>query len=142
VLIIAMDAPATVLAPPDEKGMVKLRAGIMQTELHIDGLAALTAAPPEEKRRTPHIDLSARRNIAMSLDLHGQNVDDAVIILDKYLDDAFLAGLTQVSIVHGRGTGALRKGVWQHLRSHPHVAKLRQGEYDEGGVGATIVTLK
>ena len=88
------------------------------------------------------ITLSRGKAVPLELDLHGQAVDDALIILDKYLDDAFLAGHHEVRIVHGRGTGTLRNGVQQYLRTHPHVAKQRLGEYGEGGIGVTVVTLK
>jgi len=142
VLIIAMNAPATVLSPPDAKGMVKLQAGIMKTEIHYSELARTEGQEKVEKQYLPRVDMDSRRNISMSLDLHGETVDDAIIILDKYLDDAFLSGLSQVSIVHGRGTGVLRKGIQDYLRKHPHVKSMRQGAYDEGGIGATIVTLK
>ena len=69
-------------------------------------------------------------------------MDDALIVLDKYLDDAFLAGYAEVCSGHGRGTGTLRNGVQQYLRTHPHVAKQRLGEYGEGGIGVTVVTLR
>lgn len=142
VLIIPMDVPAVVLCPPDEKGMVKLQAGIMKTELHFSELAKTEQETVRKESYMPHVNLAARRNVSLSLDLHGQTVDEAEIEIDKYLDDAFLSGLKQVSIVHGRGTGALRKGVQRHLRTHPHVSTMRPGEYDEGGIGVTVVTLK
>lgn len=142
VLIISMNAPATVLSPPDEKGMVKLQAGILKTELHHSEIAATEQQSAKQKQYMPKVDLNARRNISMSLDLHGQTVDEAIYELDKYLDDAFLSGLNQVAIVHGIGTGALKKGVQAHLRNHPHMQSMRPGEYDEGGKGVTIVTLK
>lgn len=142
VLIIPMDVPATVISPPDAKGMVKLQAGIMKTELHYSELANTQQDTTSQKNYMPRVDLSSRRHIGLSLDLHGQTVDEAELEIDKYLDDAFLSGLHQVTIVHGRGTGALRKGVQRYLRTHPHVASMRPGEYDEGGIGATIVVLK
>ncbi len=142
VLIIPMDVPATVLSPPDERGMVKLQAGIMKTELHFSELAKTEQETVRKDSYMPHVNLASRRNVSLSLDLHGQTVDEAELEIDKYLDDAFLSGLKQVNIVHGRGTGALRKGVQRHLRTHPHVATMRPGEYDEGGIGVTVVTLK
>ena len=141
VLIISMDAPATVLAPPNAKGMVKLQAGILKMELPASGLAKTEQETQQQKQYLSSVDLKSRRGISASIDLHGRTVDDAVLELDKYLDDAFLSGLQQVTVVHGRGTGALMKGVRAHLRNHPHVKKMRQGNYDEGGVGATIVEL-
>lgn len=143
VTIVSMDAPATVLEPPNGRGMVRLKAGIMTVELHYTELAA--GKGQEQKQaaeRMSRITLSRGKAVPLELDLHGQAVDDALIILDKYLDDAFLAGHHEVRIVHGRGTGTLRNGVQQYLRTHPHVAKQRLGEYGEGGIGVTVVTLK
>ncbi len=142
VLIISMDVVATVTEPPNRKGLVKLRAGIMNLELPISALAKADAPAQEQRQKYDRVEVSSRRNISMSLDLHGYAVDEAIMEIDQYLDDAFLSGLAQVSIVHGRGTGTLRKGVWNYLRNHPHVKNMRQGEYNEGGIGATIVTLK
>lgn len=144
VKIISMNMPATVISPPDSKGMVELQAGIMKTKVHYGELTSAeeTSQPSEREQYLSHMNISGRNNISLSLDLHGENVDNAEIKIDKYLDDAFLAGLNRVSIIHGRGTGALRKGVIAYLKTHPHVKSLRQGNYDEGGTGVTIVTLK
>ena len=76
-----------------------------------------------------------------SIDVHGQNLDEAERTVDKYLDDAFLAGLGEVSVVHGRGEGILRSGLRKMLKSHRHVKKIRPGNPAEGGEGCTIVTL-
>jgi DNA mismatch repair protein MutS2 len=70
------------------------------------------------------------------------NLDDALADVDKYLDDAFIAGLHEVSIIHGRGAGVLRDGIRSMLKTHPHVNGFRRGDYDEGGDGVTICTLK
>ena len=97
---------------PNAKGMVRLQAGIMKVELHYSELA-----PSQQEKggknavKTSHISLNANRSVPMELDLHGQAVDNALIVLDKYLDDAFLAGYHEVTIIHGRGTGTLRNGV-------------------------------
>ncbi|MEG2882216.1 MAG: endonuclease MutS2 [Christensenella sp.] len=141
VTILSMNAPATVLEPPNSRGMVRLQAGIMQVELHYTELAP-GAQIKKDAARLSHIRLNTGKAVPIELDLHGQAVDDALIVLDKYLDDAFLAGYSEVHIVHGRGTGVLRSGVQQYLRTHPHVAKQRLGEYGEGGIGVTVVTLK
>lgn len=142
--IVPMDAAGTVLEPPNNKGLVRLQAGILTLELPFSNLArAEEDSQKAQKNRTyDHVDLASRKDISMRLDLHGFTVDEAIIEVDRYLDDAFLAGLKEVSIVHGRGTGKLRHGVRDYLRTHAHVAKMRPGNYDEGGDGATIVTLR
>jgi DNA mismatch repair protein MutS2 len=74
--------------------------------------------------------------------VHGQTLDDAIMAVDKYVDDAMLAGYGEVTVIHGRGEGILRTGLRKMLRSHRHVKKVRSGDPGEGGDGATIVTLK
>ena len=135
-----MDTPATVLQPPNARGMVRLRAGIMTVDLHYTELAPGGRAEKTDGGAA-RVRLAGRR-VLPELDVHGQAVDDALIEVDRYLDDAFLAGYAEVRIVHGRGTGVLRGGIHDFLRTHPHVAKQRAGEYGEGGDGVTVVTLK
>ena len=142
VTILSMDAPATVLKEPNAKGMVRLQAGIMQVELHYSELGPSREETTKKGVRTSRVELDTRRNVPMEIDLHGMAVDDSLIVLDKYLDDAFLSGLNEVTIIHGRGTGTLRKGVQEYLRTHPHVKSYRPGKFGEGDIGVTIVTLK
>jgi len=87
------------------------------------------------------LQLARARTVASSLDLRGARVDEALEALDRYLDDASLAGLEQVLIIHGLGTGALRDAVRSHAATHPLVKSFRAGERGEGGDGATIVKL-
>ena len=81
-------------------------------------------------------------NISSELDLRGENIEDSIYILEKFLDDALLSSLTQVRIVHGKGTGALRAGIHKFLKSNPHVKSFRVGTFGEGEMGVTIVELK
>jgi DNA mismatch repair protein MutS2 len=81
-------------------------------------------------------------SVSPSVNVHFMNLDAALTDVDKYLDDAFIAGLREVSIIHGRGAGILRDGIRRMLKTHPHVTGFRRGEYDEGGDGVTICTLK
>ncbi len=141
VIIIKMDAPATVLKAPNEKGMVELQAGILKTQMHHSELAKAPTSK-KEKRAVSSVNLNYGRHVSMEIDLHGMNVEEAIIEVDKYLDDAFLSGLQEVRIIHGRGTGVLRSGIQKYMRNHPHVLKFRQGRFDEGDIGVTIVTLK
>lgn len=79
---------------------------------------------------------------ALELDLRGTTIEEATYEIDRYLDNAIIAGLSQISIIHGKGTGVLRIGVQEFLRNHPQVRSFRIGEHGEGGSGVTIVTLK
>lgn len=144
VKVVPMDVAGTVLEAPNNKGVVRVQAGIMSLELPFSELARADEEhkPAAAAKKYDHVDLSSRANVGLSLDLHGLTVDEALPEVDQYLDDAFLAGLKKVSIVHGRGTGKLRNGIRNYLRTHAHVESMRPGEYDEGGDGATIVVLK
>ena len=82
------------------------------------------------------------KNIKSKMDIRGMNVDEATLVLDNYLDDVYMSSLNEIRIIHGKGTGALRKGVREFLETHYHVKKIREGEYNEGGSGVTVVTLK
>ncbi|MBQ3274663.1 MAG: endonuclease MutS2 [Christensenellaceae bacterium] len=142
VRIISMDIEAKVLNEPDSRGMLTVAAGMMKAEVSIDDIEIIEGGTASEPKRTSRIDLDRRKTVSMSIDLHGMAVDEACFALDKYLDDAFLSGLATVTVVHGRGTGVLKKGVREFLRTHSHVKSMRPGKYDEGGDGATVVELK
>ena len=87
-------------------------------------------------------NLSKAANISPEINLIGKTVDEALILLDKYLDDAYLTHLSQVTVIHGRGTGALRKAVHSHLKTVSYVKSYRIGEFGEGDHGVTIVEFK
>ncbi|HKV45940.1 MAG TPA: Smr/MutS family protein, partial [bacterium] len=101
--------------------------------------AAETADPEPVSQASPGLEKALQ--VATSVDLRGLAADDAILELDKYLDDAVLAGLERVIVIHGKGTGALRHAVRVHLSRHPEVAAFRLGGDGEGGTGATIVEL-
>ena len=88
------------------------------------------------------IKMNKAAHVNTSINLIGETVDEAMIDLDKYLDDAYLAHIPNVTIIHGRGTGALRKGIHEYLRRQRHVKSYRLGEFGEGDAGVTIVELK
>ena len=82
------------------------------------------------------------KNVTSEINVIGQNVDEACFVIDKYLDDCYIAKLKTATIVHGKGTGALRKGIHNFLKNHPHVKSFRLGTFGEGEMGVTIVELK
>ena len=99
-------------------------------------------APNMQKTNTGKIKMSKSASVGIEINLLGKTVDEAVAELDKYLDDAYLAHMPSVRIVHGKGTGALRKGVHNYLRRVKYVSSFRLGEFGEGDAGVTIVEFK
>lgn len=94
------------------------------------------------KVKYTNIARSKSLNLPLELDLRGKTLDEALFDTDKYLDDVYLSGIKNVTLIHGKGTGVLRSGITQLLKDHPNVKSYRAGGYHEGGIGATIVELK
>ena len=140
VYVQSLRTTATVLAKPDAKGDVFVQAGIMKVYVPKDQLRVADA--PEEKGKDASRIKREDKGVPMEIDVRGMNVDEAVCVIDMHLDSAFLAGMLQTSIIHGKGTGALRAGVRAYLKRHPHIKSMRSGGYGEGEDGVTIVELK
>lgn len=146
VLIVDINKNATVLQLPDNSGNVEVQAGLIKTRVHISALRLLD----EKKNKKVTFGKSIiRSNIDRSkisakneVDLRGMTVDEALLELDRFIDNALLSGAGVLSIIHGKGTGALRSAVQQHLRGHSAVKSYRLGRYGEGENGVTIVELK
>ena len=140
--IIHLNTRGTVLSKPDAKGEVQLQAGIMKMKAHISQLRLVEEPKPKkEKSRVMVHSQSASRTVRMECDVRGMALDEALIEVEHYLDNAVMAGMNEVAIVHGKGTGTLRAGIQQHLKHYPHVKSFRLGQYGEGESGVTIVTL-
>lgn len=139
--IVTLDQKATVLSAPDSKGEVMVQAGVMKLNVKLKDIRLIeekkAAAPTSGK-----FGLGAGKQVGLELDVRGMLVDEANIMVDRYLDDAYNAGLSEVNIIHGKGTGALRTGIQAFLKRHPLVKGYRMGSYGEGDAGVTVVTLK
>lgn len=140
--LLDINQSGTVITPPDDDGNVLVMVGIMKMNTHITNLRIVEEV-------TEHKDVPKYRggqlrmtNVKTEIDLRGQNLEDALYVTEKYLDDASLAGLNEVTVIHGKGTGVLRKGIHEMLRRHPNVKSFRLGTYGEGETGVTVVDLK
>ena len=146
VKIVSMGLKGTVNTLPDAKGNLFVQCGIMRTQTNISDLVYVEesgiSAPAVQKSSTGKIKMSKTFSVSTEINLLGRTVDEAIAELDKYLDDAYLAHLPSVRVVHGKGTGALRSAVQSHLKRLKYVKEFRLGEYGEGDAGVTIVTFK
>ena len=147
VKVLSLNLKGTVSTLPDSKGFLFVQMGIMRSKIHISDLAllkeeAVITAPHMQKTSSGKIRMSKSASIGIEINLLGKTVDEAIAELDKYLDDAYLAHMPSVRIVHGKGTGALRKGVHNYLRKVKYVSSFRLGEFGEGDAGVTIVEFK
>jgi DNA mismatch repair protein MutS2 len=136
------NVPATVLSVSAKTRQLEVQAGSTRIRLGIDGVARVTASSGKDRGQpAPAIITSERRSVPLELHLRGKRVEEAEWLLNGYIDDASLAGLREVRIVHGSGTGTLRNIVRELLPYHPLVKSFRPGGRGEGGNGVTIVQL-
>ena len=147
VKVLSMNLTGTVHSLPDTKGNLMVQMGILSSKVHISDLEIVDEKPAYLKKtaaRTSKGKVKMGKSLSVSpeINLLGKTVDEAVAELDKYLDDASLAHLTSVRVVHGKGTGALRAGIHQYLKRQKHVKSYRLGAFGEGDAGVTIVELK
>jgi len=133
-----------VLQKPDHNNEVLIQAGIVRLNVPLSEIRLV-----DETRTPEHFEKTLRGSLGLAkavtlrseIDLRGKLVEEAIILLDKYLDDAVITGINQVSAIHGKGTGALRAGIHEFLKKHPHVKSYRLGEFGEGDSGVTIIEL-
>lgn len=146
VYIHSLGQRGEVTSPPDNSGNVMVKTGIMRVKINIQDLSMDDTKPEQSKQQTKRYSGSFRnnkaKNISPEVDLRGMMALEAIDKLDKYLDDAYLAGLERVTIIHGKGTGALRSAVQEYLRTNRHIKSYRAGLYGEGEAGVTIAELK
>lgn len=143
VRIINLDQKGYVMTLPDENGNLIVQAGIMKINVNINNLQL------EENKKVEITQVKYNKigktkalSVPLEIDIRGKTLDEAMLDVDKYLDDVYLSGINKITIIHGKGTGVLRSGINQLLKDHPHVKSFRGGGYHEGGLGATIVEIK
>ena len=147
VKVLSMNLTGTVASRPDSRGNVTVQMGILRSQVNISDLEIIeepSPYAPKKLNRTSkgRIGMSKSMSVSPEINLLGRTVDEAVAELDKYLDDALLSHLDTVRVVHGKGTGALRKGIHEYLRRQKHVRSYHLAEFGEGDAGVTIVELK
>ena len=147
VKVLSMNLTGTISSRPDSRGNVTVQMGILRSQVNISDLEIIEEPSPYTSKKLNHsskgrIGMGKSLSVSPEINLLGKTVDEAVAELDKYLDDALLSHLNTVRVVHGKGTGALRKGVHEYLRRQKHVKSYHLAEFGEGDAGVTIVDLK
>lgn len=147
VKILSMGLKGTVSSLPDHKGNLFIQCGIIRSQTNVNDIILIEDEPLTKtsfstRSHTGTMKMSKSYSISPEINLLGKTVDEAIAELDKYLDDAYLSHLSSVRIVHGKGTGALRKAVQGHLKKIKYIESFRQGEHGEGDAGVTIATFK
>lgn len=143
VRIISIDKFGEVETLPDDKGDLSIQVGIMSVRSNINDIERSESKEEVKvEKKTKSINKAKSKNISSEINLIGRTVDEAILLLDKYLDDAYLARLKEVRIIHGKGTGTLRGAVRKYLQNSKHVIEYREADYTEGGSGATVAVIK
>lgn len=136
-----LNQSVNILTNPDKNNDVQVQAGIMKLNANISDLTIKKETKQEKKIKKREVNLNLK-SVSSSINLRGLDAQEALYRVDMYLDEAALAGLHQVTIIHGVGTGVLKREIQDMLKRHPHAKKSRAGEYGEGGMGVTIVEVK
>ena len=145
VILRNLGSEGVLLEDPDKNGNVTVQSGVLKTKTNIKNLALVTAKKEEAKQKPKGFAKQSSfvtKEFSASCDVRGQNIEDAWMDIDKYLDEAQMFGVKSVTIVHGKGTGALRRGLWEFFRKDYRIKKYRNGEYGEGDFGVTVLELK
>ena len=146
VKVLSMNLTGTVHSLPNAKGDLFVQMGILRSQVNIKDLVLIEDAAPGNKKYAKtgagKLKMSKSASVSTEINLIGKTVDEAIALLDKYLDDAYLAHLPSVRIVHGKGTGALRSAVQSHLKRQSYIKSFHLGEFGEGDAGVTIAEFK
>ncbi|MBQ4527995.1 MAG: endonuclease MutS2 [Clostridia bacterium] len=142
--LVAMHQTGTVITLPDAKGDFQVRVGIMKLTTNLKDVRIKQENKDTKKKNAPSSSggFAKTMNLSPEIDVRGETVDSAVLLIDKFLDDAVLSSLGQVRIIHGKGTGLLRQGIHTYLKRLPYVKSYRLGVFGEGDSGVTVVELK
>lgn len=147
VIIMTLGSSATLLEDPDKSGNVRVQAGILQTRVKIKDLKlkeddGITVQSGEKKMKTSTYTVSRSSTFRDEIDLRGMTGDEAWLAVDKYFDEAVMAGFKKVRLIHGKGTGALKAALWKFLKGDRRISSFRIGQFGEGDGGVTVVELK
>ena len=140
-MLPSLNQRVVIISMPDNKGEVQVEAGIMKINVKLKDLRKVDDVPVKKEKKKRELKLNTK-SIESRIDLRGMDSEEACYRTDKYLDEAYMCNLGEVTVVHGKGTGVLRKAINDMLKRHPHVKSYRLGVYGEGGDGVTIVELK
>lgn len=142
--IITLGQSGHVVELPDSKGNLTVEIGILKVNSNIDQIKRVKSVEKSESKTGIKniIKQKSGQNIDSEIDIRGRNIEEAILELDKYIDNAYIVGLKEIRIIHGKGTGVLREGIKKYLRKHKNISKQRLGEFSEGGDGVTVATLK
>jgi DNA mismatch repair protein MutS2 len=145
VLLRNVGAKATVLEVPDKDGNLTVQAGIIKTKTNVKNIALISEKATAKNKSASHLSnyrATVSKNFKPSLDIRGMTGDDGWFMVDKYIDEANVSGVKSVTIIHGKGTGALRNALWERFRSDRRIRSFRPGQYGEGDYGVTVLELK
>ena len=146
VFLTTINKEGTVTALADKKGQISVTSGVLKTKVTEDKLRLLDGSVKYISDNTPKVNEGKVKKTIVStfkpeIDVRGMIGDDAWFVVDKYIDDAVLAGMPTIRIIHGKGTGALRAALWKYFKSDRRIKSYRHGEYGEGDAGVTVITL-
>ena len=144
VFVCNLSSEGTVLTIPNQSNEIQVQIGTMKITSPLSNLIKVgnSNSKPKTSKQNSYLSSQKSKTISSEINVIGMNVEEAISIVDKYLDDANISKLETVRIVHGKGTGKLRAGIHRFLKSHPHVKDFRVGTYGEGEMGVTVVTLR
>lgn len=146
VILININKAGVVLSPPDKNGDVLVQAGPLKTKTNIKNLMLVDGKEVKLTEKKPrhvgNVQMAVRQNFHPEIDVRGQTGDDGWFMVDKYLDDAVMAHAKSITIIHGKGTGALRRALWNELKKDSRVKNFRAGTLGEGDAGVTVVELQ